>query len=100
VRGCADTHYGGLVRITSDQKEKAWMGAQQGDTFTGGAITNEKDFIGSIRVGEPINNAAVAVESNFMGILGRMAAYAQRTLPRDEMMASTEKWEVRLKLQW
>jgi hypothetical protein len=29
-----------------------------------------------------------------------MAAYAQRTVTWDEMMASTEKWEVRLKLQW
>ncbi len=100
VRGCADTHYGGLVRITSDRKENAWMGAERDDTFTGGAITNVKDFIGSIRAGKPINNAAVAVESNFSGILGRMAAYAQRTVTWDEMMASTEKWEVSLKLQW
>ena len=100
VHGCADTHYGGLVRITSDQKDKVWMGADKDDTFRGGCVTNVVDFIASLRAGKPINNAAVAVESNLTGILGRMAAYQERTVTWDEMMASTERWEANLKLKW
>jgi predicted dehydrogenase len=100
VHGCADTHYGGLVRIASDRKDKVWMGAEKDDTFRGGCITNVQKFIESIRTGKPINNAAVAVESNLTGILGRMAAYQERTVTWEEMMASTEKWEADLKLNW
>jgi hypothetical protein len=68
LHGSADTHYGGLVRILSDDPAKTWTGAQKDDTFT--------------------------------GILGRMAAYRGGAVTWDEMMASTEKWEARLKLQW
>jgi len=100
ILGCADTHYGGLVRIAGSGKDQAWAGAEKDDTFRGGCITNVVNFIESIRDGKPINNAAVAVESNFTGILGRMAAYQQRTVSWEEMMASTEKWEANLKLKW
>jgi hypothetical protein len=54
----------------------------------------------SIRTGKPINNAAVAVDSNLTGILGRTAAYRGGVVTWDEMMASTEKWEASLKLKW
>ena len=47
-----------------------------------------------------MNNAAVAVESNLTAILGRTAAYQQRTVTWSELMASTERWEVRLPLRW
>jgi predicted dehydrogenase len=100
VHGCADTHYGGLVRILSDDKDKNWTGAEKDDTFKGGCVANVKAFIDSIREGKPINNAAVAVESNLTGILGRTAAYRQATVTWDEMMASKEKWELDLKLKW
>jgi myo-inositol 2-dehydrogenase / D-chiro-inositol 1-dehydrogenase len=100
VHGCADTHYGGLVRILSDRKENAWTGAEKDDTFKSGCVTNVKNFIESIRAGKPINNAATAVESNLTGILGRMAAYQERTVTWDEMMASAERWELNLKLDW
>ncbi len=100
LRGCADTHYGGLVRIVSDDRDKNWTGAQTDDTFTGGCITNVKTFIDSIRTGKPVNNAATAVESNFTGILGRMAAYRGGVVTWDEMLSSTEKWEARLTLKW
>ena len=36
LKGCADTHYGGLVRIASDDAEKNWTGSEKDDTFTGG----------------------------------------------------------------
>jgi predicted dehydrogenase len=100
LRGCADTHYGGLVRIVSDDREKNWTGAQTDDTFTSGAIANVQTFIDSIRAGKPINNAATAVESNLTGILGRMAAYRGSVVTWEEMSASTDKWEAKLKLKW
>jgi myo-inositol 2-dehydrogenase / D-chiro-inositol 1-dehydrogenase len=98
--GCADTHYGGLVRITSEREGRNWQGTEKDDTFRGGCITNVKNFIESIRASKPINNAADAVESNLTGILGRMAAYQERTVTWDEMLASTERWELNLKLNW
>jgi len=100
LKGCADTHYGGLVRVASDQTDKNWTGAEKDDTFTGGCITNIKNFIESIRVGKPVNNVATAVESNLTGILGRMAAYRSGTVTWAEMMQSSEKWEASLKLKW
>jgi predicted dehydrogenase len=100
LRGCADTHYGGLIRMVTDEKEKNWTGAEKDDTFTGGCITNVKNFIESIRSGKPVNNAAVACESNFTGILGRMAAYRGAVVAWDEMMASREKWRADLTLKW
>lgn len=97
VRGAADTHYGGLVRITGENK---WLGAEKDDTFRQGAINNVKAFIQSIRDGKPVNNAEQAVESNLTAILGRMAAYQQRMVTWDDMMKSNEKYEAALKLRW
>ena len=54
IKGCADTHYGGLVRITG---ENAWLGAEKDDTFRQGAINNVKAFVESIRTGKLLNNA-------------------------------------------
>ena len=100
VNGTADTHYGGLVRILSDHKDKVWTGTEKDDTFTGGCVTNIKAFVDSVRNGKPINNAPVAVESNLTAILGRTAAYRQGMVTWDEMMASKERWEVHLPLHW
>jgi predicted dehydrogenase len=100
LKGCADTHYGGLVRMVSDDRDKNWTGAEKDDTFTGGCITNIKNFVESIRAGKPVNNAATAVESNLTGILGRMAAYRGGAVTWAEMMQSTEKWEANLTLKW
>jgi predicted dehydrogenase len=100
IHGAADTHYGGLVRIIADEKEKSWMGAEKDDTFKGGCVANIKNFVESIRAGKPINNAATAVESNLTGILGRTAAYKETTVTWDEMLQSTERWELDLKLNW
>jgi myo-inositol 2-dehydrogenase / D-chiro-inositol 1-dehydrogenase len=97
IKGCADTHYGGLVRITG---ENAWVGAEKDDTFRGGAVANVKAFIASVREGKAINNSEVSVESNFTAILGRMAAYGHKTVTWDEMMKSTEELKANLKLRW
>jgi len=97
IKGCADTHYGGLVRITG---ENAWIGAEKDDTFRSGAIANVKAFIASVREGKAINNSEVSVESNLTAILGRMAAYGHKTVTWDEMMRSTEELKANLKLRW
>ena len=97
VRGTADTHYGGLVRIVGD---KPWNGTEKDDTFRGGCVTNIQAFIDSVRNGKPINNAPTAVESNLTAILGRTAAYEQRLVTWEQMMASTQRWQVNLPLKW
>jgi predicted dehydrogenase len=97
VRGTADTHYGGLVRIVGDSP---WNGTDKDDTFRGGCVTNIQTFIDSIRNGKPVNNAPTAVESNLTAILGRTAAYEQRTVTWDQMLASTERYQVNLPLKW
>ena len=98
MKGCADTHYGGLIRITG---ENAWMGAEKDDTFRQGAINNVKAWVESIRTGKLLNNTEEAVRSNLTAILGRTAAYKQRVVTWDEMMASDERWSPGdLKLSW
>ncbi|MGO9240488.1 MAG: Gfo/Idh/MocA family protein [Bryobacteraceae bacterium] len=97
IKGCADTHYGGLVRITGENK---WLGAEKDDTFKQGCVNNIKAFIASIRDGQPINDAERSVESNLTAILGRMAAYQQRVITWDEMMKSKERLHADLKLKW
>jgi len=97
IKGCADTHYGGLIRIAGDN---AWQGAEKDDTFQQGAIDNAKAFVASIRDGKPMNNADVSVESNLTAILGRTAAYQQRMVTWDELLKSKERLHADLKLRW
>jgi predicted dehydrogenase len=100
IHGCADTHYGGLVRIVSSEPGKNWTGTEKDDTFKSGCVNNIKNFVESVRTGKPINNAANAVDSNLTAILGRTAAYEQRTITWDEMMASQDRWKLDLSLKW
>ena len=97
IDGCADSHYGGLIRITG---KNAWMGAEKDDTFKGGAVENVKLFVASIREGKPIYNYEESVRSNLTAILGRTAAYLNREVTWDEINNSTEKWTADLKLRW
>lgn len=96
-KGCADTHYGGSLKIVG---ANPWTGPEKDDTFTGGAIENVKKFIASIKSGQYLNNAEQAVESNLTAILGRTAAYKERLVTWDEMMSMNEKLEIDLKLRW
>ena len=56
--------------------------------------------IASIRDARPIYNYAESVRSNLTAILGRTAAYRNREVTWDEMMASTETWSADMKLRW
>lgn len=93
--GTMDAHYGGSVRMSGDAK---WDGAEKDDTFTGGAVTNVKDFVESVKSGNYLSNAAVSAKSNLTAILGRMAAYHETAVSWDEMMRSNEKYEANLRL--
>ena len=97
LNGMADTHYGGMVRISGPN---AWMGAEKDNTFRDGAINNVKAFVQAVRDNKPLNNAETAVESNLTAILGRMAAYKHGTVTWEEMLASGERWTADLKLRW
>jgi len=92
--GTLDSHYGGSVNITGDTP---WKGTDKDDTFRQGAITNVKNFVESVKTGQYLNNAAESVESNLTAILGRMAAYDERTMSWDEMLQSNQKLEADLK---
>lgn len=97
VDGCADTHYGGLIRITG---KNAWMGAEKDDTFKGGAIENVRKFVAAVRDNKPIYNFETSVESNMTGILGRTAAYRGAEVSWEEMIQSNERWTTDLSLDW
>lgn len=98
IKGAADTHYSGLVRITGENK---WLGTEKEDTFRLGAINNVKAFIQSIREGKAIYNAEESVRSNLTAILGRMAAYADGPIITwDAMMKSEERLEAKVSLRW
>jgi predicted dehydrogenase len=98
IKGVADTHYGGTVRIIGDNP---YPGVEKDDTFRGGAIDNVKAFVAAIRDNKPIYNFEVSVESNLTAILGRQAAYQNKEVTWDEMLKSNERWEEKsLKLAW
>lgn len=88
TNGTVDSHYGGYVRISGDTK---WDGGEKDDTFTGGAVTNVKNFVESIKTGNYLNNATVGATSTLTSVLGRMAAYRESLITWDEMMRSAEK---------
>ncbi|MBN8730786.1 MAG: Gfo/Idh/MocA family oxidoreductase [Acidobacteria bacterium] len=91
--GTCDAHYNGFVRITGEQP---WNGSEKDNTFTGGAIQNIKDFIQAVKAGNPVlNNGAESAQSNYTGILGRMAAARERVVTWDEMMASATPYDGR-----
>jgi myo-inositol 2-dehydrogenase/D-chiro-inositol 1-dehydrogenase len=97
IKGCADAHYGGLVRIAG---ENAWKGSDKDDTFRQGAINNAVAFVESIKTGKLVNNTEDAVTSTLTAILGRTAAYQGRAVTWDEMMKRNEKLTADLKLRW
>jgi predicted dehydrogenase len=82
-KGTMDSHYGGTVKMTGDTK---WDGGDKDDTFTGGAVTNVKNFVESLRTGQYLNNASVGATSTLTSILGRTAAYRGAIVSWDEML--------------
>jgi predicted dehydrogenase len=97
IHGTLETRYNGLLRIYG---KNAWPGVEKDKTMDQGTANNIKTFIRSIREGKPVNNAGPAVESTLSAILGREAAYAERVITWDELMKSTARYEVKLKLRY
>lgn len=83
TKGTVDSHYGGAVKITGDTN---WDGGDKDDSFTGGAVTNVKNFVESLRTGHYLNNAAIGAKSTLTAILGRTAAYKGAEVTWDEML--------------
>lgn len=92
--GTLDSHYNGAVNIRGDAP---WQGTEKDDTFHGGALTNVKDLVASIREAKYVNNVASSVESTLPCVLGRLAAYGERVVTWEEMVASP-KLEAGLRL--
>ena len=78
-----DSHYNGAINMTGDNK---WNGAEKDDTFTGGAVTNVKNFVESLRSGQYLNNASIGAKSTLTSILGRTAAYKGAEVTWEEML--------------
>lgn len=84
--GTVDSHYGGPVRITGEHE---WAGGVTEGIYTDGTVNNIKDYHASIVSGKPLyNTVEESIKSNLSAILGRMAAYENRVVSWEEMMAS------------
>ncbi|HOJ69811.1 MAG TPA: Gfo/Idh/MocA family oxidoreductase [Candidatus Hydrogenedentes bacterium] len=95
--GTVDTHYGGPVRLSSTRED--WPGGLTSNIYQEGAVTNIRKFCEAVASGSPINNMAVAVDSNLTCILGRMAAYNRASVTWEEMMADTTPMDLHLELE-
>jgi len=93
--GTVDTNYGGEVKITGD---KPYKGGNTGKMFTEGTITNIKDFVESMQNGKLLNNAKQSAQSSLTTILGRTAAYENKTVTWDEMIRANKRMVANLKL--
>jgi predicted dehydrogenase len=91
--GTAEAHYAGPVKITGD---RPWTGTEKANCGREGVYENIRTFVGHVKAGNPLNNAAESVDSNLTAILGRMAAYRNRVVTWDEMLRSNEKLDLRL----
>ena len=91
-----DTHYGGPVAIGG--KKENWPGGKTNTIYQDGAVNNIRDFHASIVDGKPINIVEDGVMSALSAILGRKAAYEQRMVTWEEMMADTTPLETNLNL--
>lgn len=92
--GTADTHYGGPVYI--EGKSFTWEGGKSSDIYEAGTVNNIRDFHQSITTGKYLNNLVESAYSNLTSILGRMAAYQNKVVTWDDMIASNEKYTIEL----
>lgn len=94
-KGTVDAHYGGSIKITG---ETPWPGVDQDPTYQEPVLRNARDFEASIRDRKPLNNAQESAESTLTGILGRLAAYGERVVTWDEMLASGDRLDLGIAL--
>jgi len=94
--GTVDSHYGGPVLIRG---KKSWKGGKTPQIYRNGAVNNVRDFHASIVNSKPLNNAQVSADSTMAGILGRIAAYENRTVTWNEMLKANTKLDAKLNLK-
>ena len=96
TEGTVDTHYGGQVSIGG--KKENWAGGKTNTIYQDGAVNNIRDFHASIVDGKPINIVEDGVMTALSAILGRKAAYEQRTVTWEEMLADNTPYDLKLNL--
>jgi predicted dehydrogenase len=94
--GTFDSHYGGLVNILA--KTGGYRGGQTGGIYKEGAQANIKAFADALLANKPVNNAEESANSTMTAVLGRIAAYAGKTVTWDEMIKAGEKLDPKLNL--
>ncbi|NPU99398.1 MAG: Gfo/Idh/MocA family oxidoreductase [Candidatus Omnitrophica bacterium] len=94
TKGVADTAYSGHPQITGDNPYEHPSDDPLGNTESN-KITN---FFESIQSGNFINEAQQGAESTLSSILGRISAYEGREVTWEEMMASDQKYDVKIEL--
>ena len=95
-KGSADTHYGGQVKVVS--RDEYWDGGLTNQIYQQGVVNNMIDFHAGIMSGDYVDTIEDGVNSTLTAILGRMAAYEERTVTWDEMLASSERLDPALDL--
>ncbi|MFP4499401.1 MAG: Gfo/Idh/MocA family protein [Candidatus Hydrogenedentota bacterium] len=94
--GTVESHYGGPVHIKA--KAGGWRGGETPQIYQQGAVNNMIAFEKSIRTGDYINNVEDAVRSTRTSILGRKAAYDNRAVTWEEMLADDKPLDPKLDL--
>lgn len=94
TNGTSDTGYSGFPQITGDNPWQADSDSPLDTTM----VNKMQEMEESIRSGKFVNQCQQGAESTLSSILGRMAAYQERVVTWDEMMASKEKLDAGLKL--
>lgn len=90
VNGAIDAHYGGTKSIIRT-KEQSFNGEMK-NLYLTGPETNIATFHDSIIKGDCTNpTVATSVRSNLATIMGRMAAYQNKTVTWEEMMRNPER---------
>jgi predicted dehydrogenase len=94
-KGALETEYGGQVLIRG---ENFYRGGQTPRIYEEGAVNNIAAFHANILAGKVENpTVAESVRSNLVTILGRSAAYQQKTVTWEEVLRSKERMEPLLK---
>lgn len=94
--GTVDSHYGGDVTVRG--KSNTWEGGKTNTIYRDGAIANIKKFYDSIVNNTPIDNTLECANSTMTSILGRMAAYSEKEVSWEEMIAADERLDPKLNL--
>ena len=90
-KGVLETEYGGRVLIRGDNFYK---GGNTSDLYPQGARTNIASFYDNIQNGNFSNPTVVpSVQSNLITVMGRTAAYEERTVTWDDLTNNKTKLE-------